>query len=292
MPATVNKAVRGLWLGVTYLQVLPVHAGLLVTGVLGVTLAISETSLTKASTVANDPIRQLALTQRSVAFAPYSASAHVQLANLYYSQFATTRATNTENMAWDETNKAVRLAPWDPVIIQGAATTAFHFSHLHEAYVWSMQSARDGKFNLKYPSTFMGIALWSAVAEYSHNPQDAATVFQSVVSMYNSINQNLASLKRVPINMTQDWVYAMDLPTQTYVATAEYCLGQYQTSINDLHQLSKLNVDSDSTGLYEMVALLDEARLTKGPISQIPSQMTVTSPTLTQEFQALSQMGS
>lgn len=277
---------------VTYLRVLPVHAGLLVTGALGVTLAISETALAKASAVSDDPIRQLALTQRSIAFAPYNAGAHVQLANLYYNQFATTHATNTENMAWDETNTAVRLAPWDPVIIQGAATTAFHLSHLHEAFMWSLQSTRDGKFNLKYPSTFMGIALWSGVAEYQNNPQDASTVFQSVVSMYNSINQNLASLKRVPVNMTQDWVYAMDMPTQTYVAAAEYCLGQYQTSINDLHQLSKLNVDTNSTGLYEMVALLDEARLTKGSISEIPTEMTVTSPSLTQEFQALSRIGS
>lgn len=276
----------------SHLRALPLYVGFLGVGVLGATLAVSETLLNKAETMRVSSTTQLAMLHRSATFAPYNASTHVALANAYYSQFLQSHSTNDASRTWDETRAAAAYATWDPKTQQGAAVTAYHLGHVQEAFQWAQRSTRDGKYNMTYPSTYMGIALWIGVAEYHNNPQDATSIFQNLVATYKSINQNISSLKRVPKNMAQDWSYAMDMPTQTYVATAEYCLGNYQASINELHYLSKVNQAYDTMGLYEIVSLLDAARLEHKPIDQIPSELTYKDDALTQEFQALSAIGS
>lgn len=275
----------------SYLHVLPLNIGMLVVGSLGATLAISETAFAAAQK-ATDTNTQLGLYKKAASFAGYNATAHVQLANIYYAEYNSTHSTTAASETWTQISKAVNLNKWDAGIQQGGAVIAYQLGHTAEAYQWAKRGSSDGTFTLKYPSTFMGIALWAGVGEYKNNPQDATVVFNSVVDAYHSIQGNVASLKRVPSNMAQDWSYTIDMPTQMYAATALYCLGDYQTSIDQLHTLSKTGADYDTMGLYEIVSLLDAARQAKRPTAPIPSEMTHKDPTLLREFQLLAQINS
>lgn len=270
-------------------------SGMALLSVLGVTLSLSQVAL-QAADKAKNVDSKTNLLKRAEVYAPYVATPHSELAALSFNNYSSSHAGTDRDLAWTEAQYAVKRAPWDPSIQQQMATVAYQLGHLPEAYHWSQKATQDGPFNVTYPSSFMGIGLWSGVEEYAQNPSDAQKVFQSVIDTYNRTAGNQANLKSLPPDVTAQWLpniqaYQVSAPMQVYAATAEYCLGNYQKSIDDMHFLAKMGQDYNTLGLYEMVALLDEAHLGQGSVANVPNEMQYKNSILTQEYQVLSKIG-
>lgn len=262
--------------------------------IVGLGLSFAEGAIQATTRIANLDSK-VPLLKRAEFYAPYLALPHANLATIYFDHYNTSHAVSDQTNAWQEAQYAAKRGKWNAVIQEQVATIAYQMGHSPEAYRWGLKASTDAPFNITYPTTFAGMALWLGVSEYPNNPTDARNVFQAVVSTYQQAVQNTEKLKNLPSDVTAQWVsnikaYQVSAAFQTYAAAAEYGLGNYQASINDLHFLSNVGQDYNTLGLYEMVVFLDDARLGHGSMTNIPNEMHYKNTILTDEYQALAKI--
>lgn len=251
-------------------------AGACILIIVGAMLSVAEHWYTKATGAdAGVPTVAESDLTTGIQWASYYANLHTQLAELYMNdmvqaQSAATSSTSSTTIqqdaqnAWQQAQLAAKQDPWNPATQQVMASIAYRIGQDAAAYQWALRSAQDSPFHVEYPTTYMGIGLWSSVLQYKQNPTLAQSQLRNVGQQLPIARSNVEKQKHMTFGYLPSWTYQVESPMQIYAGAADYAIGNYKVSLTDMDNLSQTGRNADLMGLYDIITLLDNQRLHPG----------------------------
>lgn len=239
----------------------------IVVGVFTVLAAVSLTGMQIAQEQATLPANQAnpdaeyALAQTAASFAPYSATAQMDLAQYDFSTATSSNQPSLYNVALQEATAAASMSPWNAGVQSQASLIAYRLGNDPLALQWAERSYQDAHFDEADFRNMLGISMWAYAAQMKTNPRVAHAGLQSVLTLYERYHQSEHDINE---HLFPDsTVLTEDASMQVYVATADYLLKDYARSLQVMNPLLTANRDQAAIALYMIDTVLDDAGLHK-----------------------------
>jgi len=207
----------------------------LLAGAFAILAAVSLTGLQFAQQQAALPMNQqnpnteYQLAQTEATFAPYNATAQMDLAQYNFSTAGSSDQPSLYTQALQEATAAASMSPWNANVQAQAALMAYRLGNDSLALTWAARSYRDARFNQADFRNLLGISMWASAGKVKTDPGVATAGLQQVLTLYQQYHQSEHDIND---HLFPDSVaLTEDASMQVYVATADYLLKDYAASL-------------------------------------------------------------